>query len=101
EVYRERRDAMLAAMERHFPPGVTWTRPQGGLFLWVQVPEHIDTTEFLNLALQEKVAFVPGRAFYPDDDGQNAMRLTFATADPERIEEGIKRLERALTRELG
>lgn len=101
EVYRGRRDAMLAAMERHFPPGVTWTRPQGGLFLWVQVPEHIDTTEFLNLALQEKVAFVPGRAFYPDDDGQNAMRLTFATADPERIEEGIKRLERALTRELG
>ena len=101
EVYRERREAMLAAMERHFPPGVTWTRPQGGLFLWVQVPEHIDTTEFLNLALQEKVAFVPGRAFYPDDDGQNAMRLTFATADPERIEEGIKRLERALTRELG
>jgi len=101
EVYRERRDAMLAAMERHFPPGVTWTRPQGGLFLWVQVPEHIDTTEFLNLALQEKVAFVPGRAFYPDDGGQNAMRLTFATADPERIEEGIKRLERALTRELG
>ncbi|GAF82139.1 unnamed protein product [marine sediment metagenome] len=101
EVYRERRDAMLAAMERHFPPGVTWTRPQGGLFLWVQLPEHVEASEFLNLALQEKVAFVPGRVFYPDDDGKNAMRLTFATAGPERIEEGIKRLERALTRALG
>ncbi len=101
KVYGERRDAMLAAMEKHFPPGVTWTRPQGGLFLWVQLPEHIDASEFLNVALQEKVAFVPGRVFYPDGDGTNAMRLTFATAGPEKIEEGIKRLGRALMREFG
>ena len=96
KVYKERRDAMLDAMEKHFPPGVTWTRPEGGLFLWVQLPEHVDASEFLNVALQEKVAFVPGRVFYPDGDGQNAMRLTFATAGPEKIEEGIKRLGRAL-----
>jgi 2-aminoadipate transaminase len=95
-VYKERRDAMLAAMEKHFPPGITWTRPQGGLFLWVQLPEHVDASEFLNVALEEKVAFVPGRVFYPDDDGKNAMRLTFATAGPEKIEEGIRRLGRAL-----
>jgi 2-aminoadipate transaminase len=101
DVYRERRDAMLAAMEKHFPPDVTWTRPEGGLFLWVQLPEHVDTTEFLNVALQEKVAFVPGRVFYPDEGGKNAMRLTFATASPEKIEEGIKRLGRALIREFG
>jgi 2-aminoadipate transaminase len=101
KVYRERRDAMLAAMERHFPSGVTWARPQGGLFLWVQLPEHVDASEFLNVALEEKVAFVPGRVFYPNDGGKNTMRLTFATAGPERIEEGIERLGRALMREFG
>jgi 2-aminoadipate transaminase len=101
EVYRERRDAMLAAMEKHFPPGVTWVRPQGGLFLWVQLPEHVDASELLNAALQEKVAFVPGRAFYPGEGGKSTMRLTFASATPEKIEEGIKRLGRALMREFG
>ena len=101
KVYGERRDAMLAAMEKHFPPDVTWTRPQGGLFLWVQLPKHVDATELLNIALQEKVAFVPGRVFYPNEGGKNAMRLTFATAGPEKIEEGIKRLGRALIREFG
>ena len=101
EVYRERRDAMLAAMEKHFPPGITWIRPQGGLFLWVQLPEHVDASELLNVALQEKVAFVPGRAFYPDEGGKSTMRLTFASATPEKIEEGIERLGRALVREFG
>ena len=101
EVYRERRDAMLAAMEKHFPPGITWIRPQGGLFLWVQLPEHVDASELLNVARQEKVAFVPGRAFYPYEGGKNTMRLTFASATPEKIEEGIERLGRALMREFG
>ena len=101
KVYGERRDAMLAAMEKHFPPGVTWTRPQGGLFLWVQLPEHIDVSELLNVALQEKVAFVPGRAFYPNEGGKNTMRLTFASATPEKIEEGIKRLGRAMGEAMG
>ena len=96
KVYGERRDAMLAAMEKHFPPGVTWTRPAGGLFVWVRLPEHVDGSELLDLALQEKVAFVPGRVFYPNDGDKNTLRLTFATAGPERIEEGIKRLGKAL-----
>ncbi len=100
-VYRERRDAMLAAMEKYFPAGVTWTRPQGGMFLWVRVPEHVNTADFLQIALEEKVAFVPGFAFYPRDGEHNTMRLNFSNARPEMIEEGIQRLARALRREFG
>ena len=100
-VYRERRDIMLATMEKYFPPGVTWTHPEGGMFLWVRLPEHVDTAEFLKIALEEKVAFVPGFAFYPQGGGDNTMRLNFSNARPEMIEEGIKRLARALKREFG
>ena len=100
-VYRERRDVMLAAMEKYFPAGVSWTKPQGGLFLWVRLPEHVDAAELLKIALEEKVAFVPGSAFYPDGDGRNTMRLNFSNASPAMIEEGIRRLGRALTREFG
>ena len=98
-VYHERRDAMLAAMETHFPEGVTWTRPQGGLFLWVRMPESLSATELLDIAVEEKVAFVPGHAFYPDGiDGHNCMRLNFSFSSPEIIEEGIGRLGRAIKR---
>lgn len=98
-VYRDRRDAMLAAMEEHFPEGVTWTRPQGGLFLWVRMPESLDATELLEIAVEEKVAFVPGNAFYPDGcDGHSCMRLNFSFSSPEIIEEGIGRLSRAIRR---
>jgi 2-aminoadipate transaminase len=100
-LYRERRDVMLAAMERHFPAGVTWTRPQGGLFLWVRLPEHVDATEFLKVALQEKVAFVPGKAFHAEGGGHNTMRVNFSNAQPEMIEEGVRRLGHALKREFG
>ena len=100
EVYRERRDVMLASMERYFPKEVTWTRPEGGLFLWVRMPEHVDSEKLLKAALEEKVAFVPGFAFYPDGRGRNAMRLNFSNARPELIEEGVKRLGRALLREF-
>lgn len=101
QVYKERCDTMLAAMEKYFPPGVSWTRPQGGLFLWVTLPEHVDTTEFLKVAVEEKVAFVPGTAFYPDGRGRNHMRLSFSNVTPEVIEEGIRRLGQALVREFG
>jgi 2-aminoadipate transaminase len=101
EVYKERRDVMLAAMERYFPPGVEWTRPQGGLFLWVTLPEHVDTEELLKKAVAEKVAFVPGFAFFPDGSGKNTMRLNFSNAQPEMIEEGIRRLGRVLMQEFG
>jgi 2-aminoadipate transaminase len=99
EVYRERRDAMLKAMEEHFPPEVTWTRPQGGLFLWAQLPEYMDAEKLLEVALEEKVAFVPGHAFFPDGDGGRCcMRLNFSYSKPDIIEEGIKRLGRAIKR---
>lgn len=91
-LYRERRDAMLAAMEAHFPDGVQWTRPQGGLFLWVTLPEHLDAAELLKDALAHKVAYVPGAAFHPDGGGHNTLRLNFSFCDPQRIETGIRRL---------
>ena len=92
---------MLRAMEEHFPTGVTWTRPQGGLFLWVQMPEYMDSERLLEVALEEKVAFVPGRAFYPGgSDGHCCMRLNFSHSAPETIEEGIKRLGRAIRRQM-
>jgi 2-aminoadipate transaminase len=101
EVYRERRDAMLKAMEEHFPPEVTWTRPQGGLFLWVRMPDHMDAEKLLDVAVEEKVAFVPGHAFYPDgSDGRCCLRLNFSYCRPEIIEEGIKRLGRAIKRQM-
>ena len=92
---------MLAAMEEHFPEGVTWTRPQGGMFLWVKLPEHVDASELMKAALKEKVAFVPGTPFYPNGGGKNAMRLNYSNAQPDKIKEGIKRLGRALLREFG
>ncbi|MGC9334140.1 MAG: PLP-dependent aminotransferase family protein [Anaerolineae bacterium] len=101
-IYRERRDTMLAAMEEHFPEGVTWTRPQGGLFLWAQMPESMDAEELLSIAVEEKVAFVPGHAFYPGSgDGRCCMRLNFSYCVPEIIEEGIRRLGRAMKRQMG
>jgi len=100
KVYRERRDVMLEAMEEYFPEGVRWTRPQGGLFLWVTVPEEIDTAELLEEAVEEKVAFVPGFAFYADGRGQNTMRFNFSSAQPEMIREGIKRLGKVIEKRL-
>jgi DNA-binding transcriptional MocR family regulator len=92
EVYRSRRDAMLRALETHFPEGSTWTHPRGGFFVWVTVPSHIDTTELLVTAVERLVAYVPGAAFYPDGSGRDKMRLAFCLAPEAAIEEGIHRL---------
>jgi 2-aminoadipate transaminase len=92
KVYGERRHIMTDAMEEHFPEGVKWTKPEGGLFLWVTAPEGIDTTELLKEAIKKKVAFVPGTPFFPAGGGANTMRINFSNATPERIREGIKRL---------
>ncbi len=101
QVYRERRDIMLEAMSEHFPPGVRWTKPQGGLFLWVSLPEEVDSTAVLQEAIASKVAFVPGVTFYPDCDPQkNSFRLNFSNAQPAQIEEGIARLGRVLQKVL-
>ena len=99
-IYRERRDAMLAALEKYFPADASWTRPQGGLFLWARLPEGMDAEQLLKIAVEEKVAFVPGHAFYPvgSEDGRCCMRLNFSYCPPDVIEEGIKRLGRAIER---
>jgi 2-aminoadipate transaminase len=101
QVYKERRDTMLDALVEFWPEGCRWTHPQGGLFLWAQVPESIDTQEFLQDALAEKVAYVPGVNFYPNQDGgHNAMRLNFSYCPPQQIAEGIHRLGVALKKKL-
>ncbi|HTK08039.1 MAG TPA: PLP-dependent aminotransferase family protein [Ktedonobacteraceae bacterium] len=96
QTYLERRNAMLAALDEYFPDNVTWTHPQGGMFLWVTVPEGIDSAQLLKDALEYQIAFVPGAAFHPAGGGANTMRLSFSGAAPERIEEGIRRLGRLL-----
>lgn len=90
-VYRERRDVMLAAMERYFPEEARWSKPEGGLFLMVSLPEHLDSAELLKEALNHKVAYVPGTDFYIEG-GHNTFRLNFSNAQPTMIEEGIRRL---------
>ncbi|HEX6849868.1 MAG TPA: PLP-dependent aminotransferase family protein [Candidatus Polarisedimenticolaceae bacterium] len=99
-VYRERRDAMLAALDRWFPRTVRWTRPQGGLFLWLSLPEGVNTTELLHDALAEKVAFVPGGSFFPGRVDAPHCRLNFSHSSPDRIEEGIRRLSLVVARRL-
>lgn len=91
-VYRERRDLMLATMEEHFPDGITWTHPEGGLFLMVTLPEALNARDVLQQALAHDVAFVPCDDFFIGDTGRNTFRLNFSNARPERIVEGIKRL---------
>lgn len=102
EVYRRRRDLMLACLERTFPhaSGVRWTRPQGGLFLWVVLPESLDAGLLLPEAVEKKVAFVPGSAFHPLGGGKNTMRLNFSNATEAMIEEGIARLGQVILRHV-
>jgi 2-aminoadipate transaminase len=96
QVYKERRDAMLAAMDTYFPPEVDWTQPSGGLFLWGTLPKGIDSQEVLKAAIEQKVAFVPGASFHPCGGGKNTMRLNFSNASSEKIREGIARLGNVL-----
>jgi len=100
ETYRQRRDAMLGSLDRYFPGEVSWTQPQGGLFLWVKLPDGVDCLEVLEDAIEEKVVFVPGTAFYPDGRGRDALRLTFATCPTDMIDEGIRRLGKAITHRM-
>jgi 2-aminoadipate transaminase len=91
---------MLAALARHFPPGVRWTRPHGGLFLWVTLPAGWDSGELLRESLAAKVAFIPGSAFHPGGGGANTLRLNFSYSSPPLIEEGVRRLGGVLWRAL-
>jgi len=101
EVYGERRDIMLGAMDAYFPPGVDWTHPQGGLFLWGTLPENLNAADVLKAAVEQKVAFVPGAPFYPTGGGHNTMRINFSNATPEKIREGIARLGQVLYEKIG
>ncbi len=100
EIYRERRDAMLDALTALMPEGVTWTRPDGGLFVWATLPEGLDAKAMLPRALRERVAYVPGTGFFADGSGAAHMRLNFSYASPERIREGIRRLAGVIEQEL-
>ncbi len=95
-VYKERRNVMLDALSEFMPDTVRWTHPMGGLFLWVVLPERINTIDLLKVAVQRKVAFVPGVSFYPGGGGYNTMRLNFSFSNPEKILEGISRLGTAI-----
>ena len=92
EIYRRRRDTMLDALAEHLPAEATWTRPQGGLFIWATLPDYIDTTDLLARALRDKVAFVPGRAAYLDGRGGSSLRLNFSGVGEDEIREGIRRI---------
>jgi 2-aminoadipate transaminase len=97
-VYGERRQVMLAALAEHFPPDATWTRPAGGLFLWATLPEGMDSREVLKLAVEAKVAYVPGQPFHANGGGERTMRLNFSYCPPDVIREGIRRLGEAIAR---
>jgi len=96
QVYRQRRDTMISAMERSMPAEVTFTRPAGGMFLWVSLPAGVSSLRLFDLALQQKVAFVPGTPFYVDGGGEGNLRLNFSNAGEHEIETGIARLGAAM-----
>lgn len=96
KMYRKQRNLMVSMIEEYFPENVHYTKPEGGMFLWVTLPEGLSSTELFNVAIKENVAFVPGKAFFPDGSGDNTLRLNFSNSDEERIEEGIKRLGKAI-----
>jgi 2-aminoadipate transaminase len=99
--YRERRDVMLDALTEHWPEGSSWTTPQGGLFLWAETPEEINTSDFFKKAIAANVAYVPGISFYPNEEGgHHSMRLNFSYSNPDTINEGIYRLGHALKDEI-
>ena len=100
ELYRERRDAMLSALTQYMPAGCEWTKPEGGFYVWLTVPEGIDTKAMLPRAVTARVAYVSGTGFYADQLGRRQMRLSFCYPTPERIKEGVRRLANVLTEEL-
>ncbi len=100
QTYRDRRDAMLSALDQYLPSGCTWTRPDGGFFVWMTVPEGVDTKAMLPRAVTARVAYVSGTGFYADGLGSRQLRLSFCYPTPERIREGVRRLATVLAEEL-
>jgi 2-aminoadipate transaminase len=101
QLYANQCQAMLDALAELFPPGVTWTRPEGGMFIWVTLPSHMDSAQLLEAALQENVAFVPGAPFYANAPEKNTFRLSFVTVPPEKIRAGVAVLGRLIAARQG
>lgn len=99
--YRERRDALIAALEREMPEGIGWTEPEGGFFLWVTLPEGYSSDDLLSLAVAEGVGFLPGSCFFPEPAANRGFRLSYPSPDAEDIAEGVRRLGVATRRLLG
>jgi 2-aminoadipate transaminase len=91
-LYRNQCEAMLDALERHMPAGVEWNRPEGGMFIWLKLPKHINTMKLLEQAIAQNVAFVPGGPFFANEAEHNTMRLSFVTVPPATIDEGVAKL---------
>jgi DNA-binding transcriptional MocR family regulator len=101
-VYRHRRDAMLAALDRHMPQGVTWTRPEGGMFIWLTLPEGLDSRVLVRKSIDEEgIVFVPGTSFFADGSGERHIRLNYTCSDDATIEDGISRLAALISRQAG
>ncbi|MBW8487067.1 aminotransferase-like domain-containing protein [Actinomadura parmotrematis] len=101
ELYRERRDTMLESLDALMPDGCTWTRPAGGFFVWLTLPEGLDAKAMAPRALAERVAYVPGTGFYADGTGQRHLRLSYCFPEPHRIREGVRRLASVVQQEIG
>lgn len=99
-LYLERRDALLDAMAELFPPGTTWTRPEGGFYSWVTLPDGLDAAAMLPRAVANLVAYVPGTGFYVDGSGRECMRLSYCFPEPDRIREGVRRLAAVIAQEI-
>ena len=95
-MYRIQRDCMVKMIKKYFPSDVKYTKPEGGMFLWVTLPESMSSMELFEIAINENVAFVPGEAFYSNNPETNTLRLNFSNSDERKIEEGIKRLGHAI-----
>jgi len=96
KVYKIKKDTMVGALKKYMPEGVTWTNPEGGLFLWIKLPENVSADEMFEEAIKQNVAYVIGSAFHCDGSGKNTMRMNFSYPTVPEIEEGIKRLAKAV-----
>jgi 2-aminoadipate transaminase len=100
KLYSDQCQAMLTALDEFFPKSVSWTKPEGGMFIWLTLPKHIDTMKLLDEAIAQHVAFVPGAPFFANAPQHNMLRLSFVTVSPEKIREGVAKLGKLIAAKL-
>jgi 2-aminoadipate transaminase len=100
DIYKSKRELMLETLEKEMPEGITWTKPEGGLFLWIRLPESMSSTELFEIAIDNDVAYVIGAAFHHDRSGENTMRMNFSFPSEEQIVDGVKRLAKAIKKKM-